>query len=805
MTTIKGKLVFQNTKNGKARRIVFPTKNGMSQPTNIGQGQLAESLQNREEEEIEVDLELETGVPKRIRPNGEPWMTAKDVNRSQTSNKTDVKQQNGNDAGKSISKDFHNPYNFIPALPRNSIKGELGNRSPIGHSRYADDYYSGKVRIELTVETPLLIQDAANSSNENDHKIFPVRVDGQGKPYLPVTSIKGMIRSAYEAVTNSRFGIFNENEHKDRLGYRPIAGDALTLVPVRIEGEGESARIAFLSGVCKIGSDGRAEANNTNEKAPLYAAWLRKYQGHEHDWNGLDRHKQKVWAFITLWDHGNFKFWNVEKMVSFQPKKPEDSVKISRGEWKNIRPSRDPRDPKGSKGQWVEGYVCITNFNNDSKHDERLFFKSGTTFSTKLENHHRDMWRELIKNYQEVNLKEISTGASKPPILKNEKATFSRHISGGESELELSDGTLCYARVSRNSSGFEVHELLPVSISRKLFDCSPSSLLPEDLKPAKELSQLSPADRVFGWVNQKGSGAYRGQLRIGKVECKNDNAIEHFVTELPLAILASPKPQQTRFYVAADKQGNAQQDAISKEEAGYESQKGLRGRKVYPHHNNLPAKYWDNPLEDRTQQIAGFTQEYRRPKKSGKEQKDNQNCSVKGWVKKGTKFEFDINLINLSEVELGALLFLLRPLYFHRLGAGKPLGFGSVKLKIKSHELATGKNLRSFYSSFGEVRTENEIPTESLNIEELIQRYKNNFSEEYGNFDESTIIKSFLRSAKGFEDLPIHYPRTTKAPNPDGESFKWFVENERNNGSKLSLPNLHEDKGLPILGRRKND
>ncbi|GIW92469.1 MAG: hypothetical protein KatS3mg110_0510 [Pirellulaceae bacterium] len=64
--------------------------------------------------------------------------------------------------------------------------------------------------------------------------------------------------------------------------------------------------------------------------------------------------------------------------------------------------------------------------------------------------------------------------------------------------------------------------LYPVNISRKLFDVAPLDLLPESLRPADAISKLSPADRVFGWVNQEGKGAYRGQIRIGPVEVPHE-------------------------------------------------------------------------------------------------------------------------------------------------------------------------------------------------------------------------------------------------------------------------------------------
>ena len=55
-----------------------------------------------------------------------------------------------------------------------------------------------------------------------------------------------------------------------------------------------------------------------------------------------------------------------------------------------------------------------------------------------------------------------------------------------------------------------------------------------------------------------------------------------------------------------------------------------------------------------------------------------------------------------------------------------------------------------------------------------------------GSFEDVAFNRSFLTACRGYWDsLPIHYPRATSdgqpgPPSPDGESFKWFVANERN-------------------------
>ena len=68
---------------------------------------------------------------------------------------------------------------------------------------------------------------------------------------------------------------------------------------------------------------------------------------------------------------------------------------------------------------------------------------------------------------------------------------------------------------------------------------------------------------------------------------------------------------------------------------------------------------------------------------------------------------------------------------------------------------------------------------------------------EDGKFEDIPFIKAFLKSAIGFEkENPIHYPR--KGCAPEGENFRWFVENERSD--RFSLESLtEEDNPFPYF------
>ncbi|MEK6410290.1 MAG: TIGR03986 family CRISPR-associated RAMP protein [Acidobacteriota bacterium] len=816
-----GKLIFRGDGKSRRRYLVFTTKKGGTWDQPINPDLLADSLRSNLDPEVEVQFDLDaSGRPIRIRPAGEEWKATVPPAAPGLAQGSARGSHPRREDSQHLTRDFHNPYNFIPAPPRDHIDGsknDLGDHKPAGHDSYKNDLWSGRTAVKLTTQTPLLIPDAGQSElyqndKKRDHKVFSVRLGADNQPYLPPTSIKGMLRSAYEAVTNSRFAIF---KHPDRLAYRMPA--KIGPVPARVEKIGEDEVLRVM----------KSDVIGFAAKLPRYEERSRKKDKGEgsialrYPDGTLPKHGDPVWVQVN-------------------------NSRVSRIDRRTVG---DPPD-----GNWTKGWACVTGANINKKRYERVFLEDDQNdFFVPIGDKHKDLWRELIQNYQETHerdLKQRHSRGQKPEEYLGDqpgKTGWSRHIyEKSERELRvgtaLSAGTLCYVEFVANGTN-EIAALLPVTISRRLYSVSPDDLLPDSLKPAQSLDQLSPADRAFGWVKQNGAGAYRGNVRIGPVRCMSPNPVQSFEEDglppLPLAILGQPNPQQARFYAAESKQGEAQQDGTFKEQAGYLLNKGLRGRKAFPHHAGLPENYWVDPHEDRTQHSEnGFFQEYRRPHepiteygraklnsegngfelKSGDtaEQRDDQNRSIKGWVRPQTSFEFEMEVTNLSDVELGALLWLLTlpDDHFHRLGGGKPLGFGSVRVEIDwgKTDLRRGQDWGTFYSKLDESNNSDRTAAQGC-----VQKFETAIAGAYGNrdFSRTSFMAAFKRAARGFEDgKPIHYPRalqpgqhrnSTIPPHPEGKAFEWFVANERtgrDGGPKLALHDLENDEGLPILDAR---
>ncbi len=177
------------------------------------------------------------------------------------------------------------------------------------------------------------------------------------------------------------------------------------------------------------------------------------------------------------------------------------------------------------------------------------------------------------------------------------------------------------------------------------------------------------AEAIFGFVldeKEEKNQAQAGRVFIGDAICQqsiNDDIwwtgdLEKTMTPL---ILASPKPTTFQHYLV---QTNADKKELKHYGSEPEKETVIRGHKLYWHKGSSPSiKLPEN------QDVS-----------------DSQTTDIKP-IKSGVSFNFTIHFENLSEIELGALLWVLNlaadPQYRLSLGMGKPLGMGAVKITHK--------------------------------------------------------------------------------------------------------------------------
>jgi CRISPR-associated protein (TIGR03986 family) len=288
---------------------------------------------------------------------------------------------------------------------------------------------------------------------------------------------------------------------------------------------------------------------------------------------------------------------------------------------------------------------------------------------------------------------------------------------------------------------------------------------------------------MFGWVSQEKAQtkqeqhkilerevAYRGRIRFSNA------MLTHAIkddTPLTLSILGSPHPTSLEFYLGDIEHIKARRDG----QHGYnEPNAKIRGRKIYRHH-----KQWDHA----------------EPTSSDR---SDQNRTIQGVYKLGSQWKFTIEFENMQPVELGALLWTLELAEsgkqgYHRMGYGKPLGFGSVQIEITGLDFYDAKTR---YKAADRVEPTDEGKHKQQR-EHLVSRFKTAISCLYDKtpFAQLSNIEDLLvLLSEPNADLAIHYPRLdVNRQAADNEGFRWFMANR--DGQQNRLEPTMTDSGLP--------
>jgi hypothetical protein len=698
---------------------------------------------------------------------------------------------------------FVNPYGFVSLTPRDpdGLPDGLGDGPPAGHDRYASGRWSGSIPITLTTLTPLLLPDHARAATagagpQGAPPALPVRVDAKGRPMLSLAAVKGMLRGAYEAITNSRLGVFTGHDTPLAIragATRDVAEGLRPGVVIRRDEKARTATIRWTSALHPTEDVGRQD-----RREPQPAVWvpvedLRAYR---------DRERLEAWIYLARHTRG---FWVWRAAQVARPGELDATAARIRlpGSLTSL----------GYPAVRVTGLLHRTDSSfpagGRKKHDERLFVDGVLDGPAKADCVESTVGRLVIEGWDAVIRSFATAHDTEQP--REVKQKYGSYVHQPD-QWRLTEGRTLHVEV--NTDG-DITALYPAMIGRKPFPGSPLVSLPQGHRPARSITQLSPADRVFGWARDGSDDArtaHRGHLRVcpGRDDDQPDeSAIQGLSCPLALATLNSPKPAQFLFYLASAN-GSPLDRAPKTPGNGYPREPGnrrLRGRKVYLTHADVllgragAEDYWEPPpvRPDRpatTVTVDGLPRyrEYVAPP----EFKPRVTTTVSEWVKPGVTFSLVLRVDNLSTVELQALLWLLNlpddaPL---KIGLGKPLGFGAVRVAMDwdSCRLFTGSALLDRYRSVAAEPT----PTPQEEFRGFVEEYDHTLQSQLGQ-----VREEFLAAARGYRGLPVHYPRAVAAgqqlpagtpPPPAQESYNWWVSNDQvPTGPRHALPLLRDD------------
>lgn len=430
---------------------------------------------------------------------------------------------------------FLNPYNFAQYLPAPSIPpGDsdaqlLGRCPPPPHDRYVG--LTGRITCTLEAVTPLFISDSheikatkvrLSDGREVEHKSYRFFQYG-GKDAIPASSLRGMIRSMFETVTNSPFSVFDGDE---RLEYRIDPAEARR----------------FRAGIVRsLPEDGKPGVIALCEEA-------------------------KIGAYYP----------NVERNVL------DDSWHCGEPAYATLIRTKDnvmkvetiSRNRMVSSSHVHSGWVKVTGQTIDTKRNEGFFYFKGdpARAETVLFDAQREDDFNFILHAQLHDRKEDFHSQVQSERLAPGNLVYV--------ELDPQDRTkvrnIALARVARLRYRTPVGVRLPEHLR-------PS----ENYDQLDIASRMFGWVKATQEEDRNARVAYAGRVRFTHAVLTEDGDKGVYAEDLRLAILGEPKPTTTLFYLHKTDGEWSEEDRKkpgAAETIGYDGLNLLRGRKVYRHH-----------------------------------------------------------------------------------------------------------------------------------------------------------------------------------------------------------------------------
>lgn len=743
---------------------------------------------------------------------------------------------------------FHHAYNGIPTRRSDDPFLRDGEPAPLDH--LARDTYSGTLKLTIETKTPLI-----TAWRDPDGRLVVPSASGKKEGALsddddaiiPATSLKGVLSAAYEAVTQSRFRVFDNDErqaqfryttdHPQRWQKNDIRRWKTGFLRVALGDEGHKWSIHLQQ--CALLPDSiNAEVNFAVKETEVenLLKSLRESTPHLSQVDSFEAFKQEL--------------PNKTKNGSKKGTRKETKLIVSNIHNINICTSKSPKQatPQSIK---CEGYVVrlttvpesgfLTNEDRlmSTKYNEYIFYTDkGTPKAHPI---------QLDANSAFVaTILEAAHIASNPKTNKGAHHTLINraisHIKQNGKDQDLSKrltpeniydflldeaghdpGIPVFARKRSN-------EEWEVAFSQLGRSATPGSLPPSRLAeignvtPAQSIEEASAADRLWGFVSQNSSDntspAFKGRIYLTNAFLQPQEGKKHLQHRqgssgwVP-SILAGPKPWTAQPYLR-----NTDGSGIFDTERSecFTNQHSLI-RKTYPTHRFL--------LTNKRQSILKQITPAR--------QLSSSETLIGSYVDTGAKFESTLRFEGLSAEELSVLLWLLDPekivpehqraageLGFFHLGIGKPLGLGTVCIRAEVSTLISSKTLAGCYRDLKSVlnfdksmRSETERNSLDAEIASIKKKLPPTISGQ-----KSLAVKAFVRSAygwKGDEDAekdPVAYSPYTFHPKKRGIShvIRYFTEYEKTrikdeefDSKMLTLEEDEEDISPQCLDASKDE
>ena len=567
---------------------------------------------------------------------------------------------------------------------------------------------TGKLVCKLVNKTPLFIMGKSEQDNKGHTEEWFCRE--KGITIIPGSSLKGVIRNIIDVLTNSVIRNVEDEKLEQRMG----AGKFESVFGI-IESLPENGKKGIIVEAEKIKVKTKDKIEVGNKKF--------KFEDRGQEFSRKYSYKDGLIERVKLKDS----IYNLK----------ETEIKIKPGVTiveKLINNSKEYKNYLTGNENGVQGVLWFSSPIYGKIHEKLLIpKKNGRKFEFSKEEY--EDFKYIIKQRAEriKNGKDINS------------STFYY-----DKNLEIGDPLLFEVKDGKMAEHLAFSE-----IPRLRYQFSPFDLVPEEFRPGDSLENLSFSERLFGTTgdNTKKDEEKKDELVAlsGRVFFRDAKNYESKMIDngnpVTLKAFGEPHPTLTTFYL-----DNLERDYNENKEIS------IRGRKFYWHHKDkigVPFSKYRKTIE--------------MPKDKNGQNKFAYNSSLE-LMDINNEFEFDVNFENLTDEELGVLIYAieLEDGLLHKVGKGKAFGFGSCKIEIEEFILENKNKYRDFFVE----------PFEKENTKEYYinkAKEKRYFDEKRKNIKE---LKAILSKTNDLDFSESPFPEDI---NKKGEtnSLNWFVNNKK--------------------------
>lgn len=626
---------------------------------------------------------------------------------------------------------FINVYHFAPLTYERCDRQNALERS----MEKTEELYTGKIQVKLKTRTPVFIPDMHAQGKEPGHKELTFfSYDGK-TPVIPGSSLRGMLRSVYETVTNSCLSVVDLEEK-----------------PVRRTSD------YYKAGLLRRDTDNNTFTLVSANKATVL--WSQRP-----DLRQPENYREGAEVWVQVKEEGKRQI--VTKIL------PAGSA--PQGEWhKGYYFKGEPGVKK--TGTSENAYVFYRK-DPKAKSLKEKEIEIESCKSMRSDSAELQELKSVLESYEALLEKKKKDKGRKQPDHKGYKEYRKRleTFLAGESGTEYFP--VHYSQIGQGRDG--IVYLSPACITKEISHNTIRDILEaqEEHYTCSDIRKLCPACRLFGMVgdNQKADqedkypNAWASSVRVQDAALTESSGKgELFWRKITLLELSEPKKSSTEFYLQRPKGKDILSWSYDYYLHGKNGKEEKEGRKVKRYTPRISGRkyYWHHQKPNLPEEGVDRTE---------------RNCTVTP-LKKEVTFTFPVYFEKVTRKQMEQLIWLCnisalpaengRSMYGYKIGKGKPLGLGSIELTVEDVRIRCLKkdgrlhyHLESYQEKFGQ--DYQELTYEGVGFDKQVK-------------------EAFLRLCRfdAASKMSVIYPVASSREEMDtGKGYEWFTNNRRNANS----------------------